>query len=88
MKYSFRPVNPPENVARTASSNCASSTPLLMASRSSCVPASGASVMEPRWSSAKLLSCSAAESMRSEGRETRRPGRRPRMRVRASSMPL
>ena len=54
MKYSLSPVNPPSNVARTASSNCASSTPLLMASRSSCVPASGASVSEPRWSAAKL----------------------------------
>ena len=38
MKYSLSPVNPPSNVARTASSNCASSTPLLIASRSAWLP--------------------------------------------------
>ena len=81
MKYSLRPVKPPPNAARTASSNCASSTPLLMASRSSCVPASGASVTEPRWSAAKRARLPAAESMRSDGRETRTPGRSARMRV-------
>ena len=80
MKYSLRPVNPPSNVARTASSNCASSTPLLMASRSTWVPASGASVSEPRWSAAKPARLSAAESMRSDGSDTRRPGRSSRMR--------
>ena len=41
MKYSLSPVNPPSNVARTASSNCASSTPLLMASRSAWRPRLG-----------------------------------------------
>ena len=87
MKYSLSPVNPPSNVARTASSNCASSTPLLMVSRSSWVPASGASVTEPRWSAAKPARLSAAESMRSDGSETRRPGRSSRMRVSASATP-
>ncbi len=87
MKYSLSPVKPPARAARTASSNWASSIPLLIVSRRSWVPASGARVSEPRWPAANSPSFSAAESMRSDGSDTRSPGRSSRMRATASATP-